>query len=155
MINNLSKDSCYNYMNKALNLAKLSGKDIPVGALIICNNEIIGCGYNQRENQNDATAHAEIVAIRQACEYMQSWRLTNSVIFSTLEPCPMCTEAIIQARIGKIYFGAYDYTLEVLNLTKNLFNSRRGYPIPEVIGGILEEECSQLLLEYFKNEVRV
>lgn len=142
-------------MSLALDLAKLGKLDIPVGSLIVYNNEIIGQGYNQREEFNDATNHAEIIAIRQASQYLKNWRLKDCVIFSTLEPCPMCTEAIIQARISKIYFGAYDYTLEVLNLTQNLFNSRRGYPIPEVIGGIMEEECGKLLLEYFKNEVRV
>ena len=98
------------YMNMALDLAKksLKSEDVPVGAVIVRNGEVIGKGYNRREKDNDPTAHAEIMAIKEAAEVVGSWHLEDCELYVTLEPCPMCTGAIINSRIKKVVFGAYE-----------------------------------------------
>ena len=131
------------FMLEAIDLAKQSGEDVPIACVLVKNNEIISKAHNQKELLNDVTAHAEILAIKQASELFENWRLEGCELYVTLEPCPMCATAIINSRISKVYFGAYDNMYgslgSVLDLRK-IFNSKL-----EVFGGIMEQECSDLL----------
>ena len=136
------------YMYEALNIAKNYGNDIPVGAVIVKDGEIISKAVNEREKKQDATLHAEISAIKKANKKFKSWRLNNCEMYVTLEPCPMCASAIIQARVSKVYFGAYDFLNGAFGSKsdmKKIMNSDIIYQ-----GGILEEECTQLLKNYFE-----
>ena len=139
------------YMTKALSLAKEAAKmgEVPVGAVIVKDGEIIATGINTRECEHSPLAHAEINAIKQASEQLRSWRLDGCTMYVTLEPCPMCMGAIINARIEKLVFGAFDLKAgacgSVVNLNKYPFNHH-----PEMIGGIMEDECSAILSDFFK-----
>jgi tRNA(adenine34) deaminase len=158
---NDSKDHKF-WMQLALVEARLSGEDVPVGCIIVSgagagagvgaeviDNEIIGRGHNERETTGDPTAHAEIVAIRQAAKALGTWRLAGVTLYTTLEPCPMCAEAIIQSRVSKVVFGAYDNVSGALGSKFNLFCAGRIYPIPEVLGGVEEQLCREILTNYF------
>lgn len=140
-------------MLKAIDLARKAQEtdDVPVGAIVVKNGEILGEGYNKREAEGDPTAHAEIVAIRQAAERLGSWRLDGCELYVTLEPCPMCTGAIINSRIETLVFGAYDKKAgsATNESVTNLFNLPYNH-IPTVYGGICEKECAELLTEFFK-----
>lgn len=125
--------------------------DVPVGCLVLKDGEVIGRGHNQREQNQDPTAHAELIAIRQAAEYVKSWRLSECMLVVTLEPCAMCAEAIIQSRVSTLVFGAYDQRAGACGSAFNLFVSGRSYPLPEIIGGIEEAECERLLADFFKS----
>ena len=138
----------HKFMLEALNIAKTSGKDIPIGAVIVKNGEIVASGINKRETNQIATGHAEIIAIETACKKLNSWRLNDCEIYVTLEPCPMCASAILQARISGIYFGAYDYLNGALGSKCDMRNIM-GINA-KVTGGILEQDCAKLLKEYFK-----
>lgn len=129
--------------------AAKKAKDIPVGAVIVHNGQLICASGNRKEILNDVTAHAEIVALREAAAISGTWRLSGTTIYTTLEPCPMCAEAILQARVAKVVFGAYDPLSGALGSAFNLYGQKRIYPVPEVVGGILESECSNLLKEFF------
>jgi len=126
-------------------------RDVPVGCLIVRDGEIIGSGHNQREENQDPTAHAELIAIRAAAKHLSSWRLSDCTLIVTLEPCAMCAEAIIQSRIPTLVFGAYDQRAGACGSAFNLFVAGRSYPLPEIVGGIEEEECQRLLAEFFKS----
>ncbi len=136
------------YIDIAIEEAKKSVQDIPIGAVIVKNDKVISAKHNNREKINSTTAHAEILAIEEANKKLNSWRLDDCDIYITLEPCPMCAWAIINARISNVYFGSYDSQygafLSALNLAK-LANSK-----VNVIGGIKEQECDKLLKEYFR-----
>lgn len=136
-------------MSIALQEASQSGDDVPVGCVIVLDSQIIGRGHNERESTGDPTAHAEIVAIRQAAKQSGSWRLSGATLYTTLEPCPMCAEAIIQSRLARVVFGAYDNVSGALGSKFNLFCAGRIYPIPEVLAGVEEERCRKTLVEYF------
>jgi tRNA(adenine34) deaminase len=125
--------------------------DVPVGSLILKDGEVIGRGHNQREESCDPTAHAELIALRAAAKRLESWRLTGCILIVTLEPCAMCAEAIIQSRISTLVFGAYDQRAGACGSAFNLFVGGRSYPLPEIIGGIEEEECERLLADFFKS----
>ena len=134
--------------------AKLAAKyrEIPVGAVIVKEGQIIAKAHNRKEIRGCANYHAEIVAIDKACKKLGDWRLTGCDIYVTLEPCPMCAGALINARIDNIYFGAYDPKSGCCGTLYNLpsdprFNHRAG-----VIGGIMEEECVALLRKFFKEQ---
>jgi tRNA(adenine34) deaminase len=135
-------------MLKAIEVAKNSDKDIPIGAIIVKNGEIIASAHNQREKDNITTSHAEILAIQRANEKLKNWRLNDCEMYVTLEPCPMCASAIIQARISKVYFGAYD-TLNGALESKCDMRKIMNYNNLEVFGGIKEEECTKILKDYF------
>ena len=138
------------FMSRALDLAREAGKldEVPVGAVVVWNGQIIGEGYNRRELSRNALAHAELEAIDMACRRYGSWRLFDCELYVTLEPCPMCTGAIINSRIKKVVFGAYDPKAvsmgSVLNLCDYPYNSK-----PEVEGGFMQEECAALLTDFF------
>jgi len=140
-------------MRLALEEAKLCRKDVPIGAVIVSpgHDEELAKSHNRKEEIKDPTDHAEIICIRRAAQLKGNWRLDDTVIYTTLEPCPMCAEAIIQARISKLVFGAYDSRSGAAGSVFNLFLPKRQYPNPEVIGGILEEECQLLLKDFFRN----
>ena len=143
------------YMNMALDLAKksLKSEDVPVGAVIVRNGEVIGKGYNRREKDNDPTAHAEIMAIKEAAEVVGSWHLEDCELYVTLEPCPMCTGAIINSRIKKVVFGAYEPKSGSCSCDSvaNLFTLGYNHT-PEVFGGICEKDCAKLITEFFKEK---
>lgn len=140
----------YFYMEQALEQARLSEEDVPVGAVIVQDGFIVAVGVNDRERTLDPTGHAEIVAIRKAAQKLNNWRLTGCQIYVTLEPCAMCAEALIQARVSTIVFGAYDPRSGACGSLFNLFIEGRPYPKPEIIGGIMEAECKQLLTDFFR-----
>ena len=139
------------FMREALRLAKTAADmgEVPVGAVIVRNGEIIATGINRREICKNALCHAEIEAINNACEKLGGWRLPGCEIYVTLEPCPMCAGAIINSRIEKVYFGAYDKKAGSVRSLVRLFDLPYNH-IPEVMGGILEEECAAVLSEFFK-----
>jgi tRNA(adenine34) deaminase len=138
-------------MQAALKLAKEAFDDgeVPVGAVIVQNGKIIATGRNRREKKKNALMHAEIDAINNACKTLGGWRLWNCEIYVTLEPCPMCAGAIMNAHIPKVYFGAYDFKNGSCKTIINLFEMPYNFK-PECEGGIMQEECSQLLKDFFK-----
>lgn len=139
-------------MEAALSLAKEAAKDneVPVGAVVVKDGEIVSTGRNRREKEKNALCHAEIEAINSACKILGGWRLWQCELFVTLEPCPMCSGAIINSRIKKVTFGAYDKKAGCLGSVMNLFDFPFNHK-PEIIGGFMEEECAEILSEFFKN----
>lgn len=136
------------FMQEAINIAKNSEKDLPIGAVLVKNGEIISKARNEKELRKDVTAHAEMLVIQEAQEILGTTILSDCELYVTLEPCPMCSWAILNSRISKVFFGAYDTIYGALGSATNLrkfLNSKT-----EVIGGIKEEECSTLLKNYFK-----
>lgn len=140
------------FMKRAIELAKLAALqgEVPVGAVVVKNGEIIGEGYNKRELGKNALYHAETEAIDNACKTLRGWRLWQCDLYVTLEPCPMCTGAIINSRIKRVVFGAYDKKAGSCGSVINLFDLPYNHK-PLLIGGFLEEECSKLLTDFFKN----
>lgn len=147
------EDRHVKFMKAALEeaLAAQSRDEVPIGAVLVLDGEIIARGSNTRESEQDATGHAEIAAIREACRVLGSWRLYGCDLYVTLEPCLMCAGAIIQARIGHVYFGAFDPKSGMAGSISDVFslpsNHRTG-----VTGGILEEECGILLRNFFERK---
>ena len=139
------------FMQQAITLAKTTKQDVPIAAIIVKDNKIIAKAVNEREKKRNATLHAEIVAINEASKVLNNWHLDNCEIYVTLEPCPMCASAILQARIKKIYFGAYDYLYGAFG-TKCDMRKIMNYSA-NVKGGILEQECTKILKDYFE-EIR-
>ena len=124
--------------------------EIPVGAVIVRGMEVIATGHNLRETKRNALCHAEISAIHEACGKVGDWRLSGCDIYVTLEPCLMCTGAIINARLRRVYFGAYDPQLGCLVKGRDLFQEYGLQSPIEVYGGIREEDCKNLLQEFFQ-----
>ena len=140
------------YMEHAILEAEksLSKSEVPVGAVIVINNEIIGRGHNQSISKNDPTLHAEIVAVRDAATNIRNYRLNGAQIYTTLEPCAMCYGAIVHARISRLVFGAYDPKTGVCGSSSNLYEQACFNHSPQITGGVLEEECSLILKDFFK-----
>lgn len=138
-------------MTRAIELAKEAAAEgeIPVGAVIAKNGEIIAEGRNRRETQKTALGHAEIEAIHRACEKLNSWRLSGCTLYVTLEPCPMCAGAIINARLDKVVYGAYDLKAGSVSSVTDLFNRKYNHR-PEVQEGFMENECKCLMTDFFK-----
>ena len=140
------------YMREAIKCAReaFSCGEIPVGCVIVNGGgEIIGRGRNRREELHDATRHAEIEAIEAACRAIGDWRLSDCTLFVTLEPCPMCAGAIINARIPAVVFGAKESSSGSCGSVINLFEERYGHR-PAIYGGVCADECSALLRDFFK-----
>lgn len=141
------------FMERALELARLAGDEgeVPVGAVVVkkTTGEIVGEGRNRREGAKNALAHAELIAIDEACKRLGGWRLPECAIYVTLEPCPMCCGAMINSRINNVYFGAYDFKSGSAVSVQKMFEYPYNYK-PEVIGGVMEEECSALLTDFFR-----
>ncbi len=140
------------FMREALRLAKeaASEGEAPIGAVIVRDGKIVGTGRNRREKDKNALGHAEIEAIDNACKALGGWRLIGCTMYVTLEPCPMCAGAIINSRIERVVFGAYDKKAGSCGSVTNLFELPYNHK-PELVGGVLEEECSFALTEFFKN----
>ncbi len=140
------------FMKEAIELAKISADEleVPVGAVVVLNGEIVGRGRNRREKEKNALCHAEIEAINDACKRLGGWRLWQCEMYVTLEPCPMCAGAVINSRIKKVTFGAYDKKAGSFGSVVD-FNSLPYNHKPEIVGGVDEEECSSLLTDFFKN----
>lgn len=139
-----------NWMTKALAIAQHAlPDDVPIGCLIVRNNTIIGTGFNTREQDNDPTGHAEINALRQAAAHLNSWRLNDCTLYVTLEPCPMCASAILQARVPMIVFGASDPIMGALG---SKYALQTDTPQISVTSGVLESECSHTLKAFFKTK---
>ena len=142
-------------MNAALDLARqaMTTGDVPVGAVVInAAGEIVGKGNNLRESDNDPTAHAEIVAIREAAVIAESWRLDGHTLIVTLEPCAMCAGAIAQSRIKKVIFGAWDEKAGAVGSVWDILRDPRSPHKVEVVSGVLEEECAGILKEFFQQQ---
>lgn len=143
------------FLEEALLEAEKAAKagEVPVGAVVVKDGKIIGRAHNKTEETHDPTAHAEILAIKEAAKDLDSWRLDDCDLYVTLEPCPMCAGAIINSRIKRVYFGAYDTrggaasNESVVNLFNLPFNST-----PETYGGVCEKECAKLLTDFFKKQ---
>ena len=135
----------------ALEMAKEAYDDgeVPVGAVITRCGEVVATGRNRREKEKNALLHAEIDAINNACKKLEGWRLWNCEIFVTLEPCPMCAGAILNAHIPQVYFGAYDFKNGACGTITNLFEMPFNFK-PSYTGGIMEQECADLLKSFFK-----
>ncbi len=140
------------FMEKAIELAKLSAKEgeVPVGAVIVKDDEIVSTGRNRREHGKNALYHAEIEAINNACKTLGGWRLWQCEMYVTLEPCPMCAGAIINARIKKLVYGAHDLKNGSCGSVINLFNLPYNHS-PVLVSGVMEEECGAILSDFFKN----
>lgn len=140
------------YMQIALEEAKKAGNkgEVPIGAIIVHNGEIIGRAANLRETTQNAVTHAELMAIQQACEKMGSWRLEETTLYVTLEPCPMCAGAILQSRIPRVVYGARDIKAGCVDSLYRLLNDSRFNHECEVTEGILAHECGEILSDFFK-----
>ena len=142
-------------MQAALSLAKVAADngDVPVGAIVVNEaGEILGTGQNLREQSNDPTAHAEVIAIRQAAEKIGSWRLDDLTIVVTLEPCAMCAGAIAQSRIKRLVFGAWDEKAGAVGSVMDVIRDPRTLIKVEVVSGIMEKECSEGLSNFFNTK---
>ena len=142
------------WIKKAIRLAEkaFSEGEVPVGAIVVKDNKIIGRGYNQRESLNDPTAHAEIIAITAASNTINDWRLNGCSIYVTKEPCPMCAGAIINSRLKHLIFGAYDDKKGCCGSLYQLCGDKRLDSITSVKGGVLADECSMILKEFFSSK---
>ncbi|HHX01868.1 MAG TPA: tRNA adenosine(34) deaminase TadA [Firmicutes bacterium] len=141
------------FMEQAIIEAKkaLEYDEVPVGAVIVLGDEIVGRGFNQREMLADPTAHAEMIAIREAARHLGSWRLTNTRLYVTLEPCPMCAGAIVNARIHTLIYGVIDPKAGAVSSLMNLVQDPRLNHRVEVIEGICGETCGKLLKDFFSS----
>lgn len=140
------------YMQQAIQLAQQAATEdeVPVGAIVVHGGRVIGGAWNQREQLKDPTAHAEMVAITQAANALGSWRLIDCTLYVTLEPCPMCAGAILQARIPRLVYGAWDPKAGAVDSLFRLLNDPRLNHQTEVRGGLMSEECGRILTDFFE-----
>ena len=142
-----------NFMKEALKEARkaYNKKEVPVGAVIVKDGQVIARAHNLKESKNDTTKHAEIMAIQKASKKLMSWRLTGCEMYVTLEPCSMCAGALIQSRIDKVYIGAMDYKTGACGSVLNLLEDYKFNHKVEVETGILKNECEKILQDFFKD----
>ena len=141
------------YMSEAIKEARLAAEidEVPVGAVVVRDGEIIARAHNLRETEKNALCHAETMAVDAACKALGGWRLPRCTLYVTLEPCPMCAGAIVNSRIERVVFGAYDKRAGAFGSVLDL----NAYPLnhkPEIVGGVMEEECVELLQTFFKKK---
>ena len=143
-------------MNLALREAEraLDHDDVPIGAVVVHDGEVIGAGHNERELREDPTAHAEVLALREAAAKLGSWRVLDSVLYVTLEPCAMCAGAIVLARVPRVVYAATDPKAGAAGSIMDLLDHPRLNHRPEVAGGLLAEEASALIVEFFRTRRR-
>lgn len=139
------------YMKAALKCAQkaFDEGEVPIGAVVVLDGKIIARGHNRRTKRQMATAHAEIEAIEKACKKLNSWRIPDCELYVTLEPCPMCMGAVLNSRIKKVYFGAYED--KGRSLTEQIANANLLNHVAEVEGGVMEEECKKILSDFFSS----
>ncbi|GIN93476.1 tRNA adenosine(34) deaminase TadA [Siminovitchia terrae] len=141
------------YMRLAIAEAKKAEEmqEVPIGAVVVLNDEVVAAAHNRRETDQNAVAHAELLAIEEACEKLGTWRLEEAELFVTLEPCPMCSGAIILSRVKKVVYGASDPKAGCAGTLMNLLTDERFNHQSEVINGVLGEECGRLLSDFFRS----
>ena len=152
----LTKEQKEKYMHLAFEQAKKAEEqgEVPIGAVVVDKDgNVIGEGYNKRELDEDATQHAEMIAIRQACKNLNSWRLVDCSLFITLEPCPMCSGAIINSRLAEVYYGAFDPKAGAAGSVIDLFKVEKFNHHPKIYGGLFRDQASQMLKDFFR-EIR-
>lgn len=150
----LSKEDKEKFMKLAFAEAKKAEEqgEVPIGAIVVGpEGKVIGEGYNRRELDEDSTQHAEMMAIRQACQNLGSWRLIDCSLFVTLEPCPMCAGAIINSRIKDVYYGAFDPKAGAAGSVVDLFKVEKFNHHPQVYGGLYQPQAAQMLKDFFRN----
>ena len=142
------------YMLEALKEAELAAKEdeVPIGCVIVRNNQIISRAHNQRDKSNNPLGHAETLAIKKASEVLNDWQLVDTELYVTIEPCLMCAGAIIQSRIAKVVYGAPDLKGGAFGSSLNVLDAKNINHRPEVIGGVLEQECTSIIKNYFKSK---
>lgn len=140
------------WMRLALDEARTAfeQEEVPVGAVIVCGESVIGTGFNQRETLNDPTAHAEMIAITQAAETLGSWRLLDCTLYVTLEPCPMCAGAIVQSRMPRVVYGTTDLKGGACHTLYQITDDDRLNHKATVLGGVMQEDCRAILQEFFR-----
>lgn len=140
------------WMMEALKEAEKAAEigEVPIGAILVRGDEIVGRGYNRREIDKDPTAHAEMIAIRDASNQLGGWRLLGTTLYVTLEPCPMCAGAIVQARVERVVYGARDPKAGCAGTLMNLLQEERFNHQVEHVSGILADECGQILTNFFR-----
>ena len=139
-------------MGLALAEARLAAEEgeVPIGAVLVQNGAVISRAHNRRENDKDATAHAEMLVIRDACQKLGRWRLSGTTLYVTIEPCPMCVGAMIHARIARVVFGAFDPKTGAAGSAFDLLTDQRHNHRVSVSGGVLSEECAETLRAFFR-----
>ena len=142
------------YMLEALKEAELAAQEdeVPIGCVIVKDNQIIARTHNQRDKSNNPLGHAETLAIKKASEALNDWQLVGTELYVTIEPCLMCAGAIIQSRIGKVIYGAPDLKGGAFGSSLNVLDAKNINHRPEVISGILEKECTEIIKSYFKSK---
>ncbi len=150
----MGNESDENYMKLAIEQAQIAEEngDVPIGAIIVFENQIIGKAYNQREQLNDPTAHAEIIALTQAAAFLESWRLHGCTIYVTLEPCPMCAGALVLARMDRLVYGCDDPKTGACGSLYDIVRDKRLNHRLAVTTGVLADECGQLLRNFFEKK---
>lgn len=145
------KDDVY-FMKQALKRAKIAARygEVPIGAIVVKDGNIISSGRNMREATKNATHHAELIAIKRACKKLDAWRLLDCTLYVTMEPCPMCAGAIVNSRIKRVVFGCYDKKAGAYGSVFDLHQFPLNHKY-EVLGGVLENECAGILSEFFQN----
>lgn len=140
-------------MQEAISEALKAGQigEVPIGAVIVVDDQIVSRAHNLRESEQRSIAHAELLAIDEACKTIGSWRLEDAVLYVTLEPCPMCAGAIVLSRVKKVVFGAYDPKGGCAGTLMNLLDDERFNHQSEVVGGVLENQCGELLSQFFRD----
>ena len=142
------------YMLEALKEAELAAQEdeVPIGCVIVRDNQIIARAHNQRDKSNNPLGHAETLAIKKASEVLNDWQLVGTELYVTIEPCLMCAGAIIQSRIGKVIYGAPDLKGGAFGSSLNVLDAKNINHRPEVVGGILGKECTEIIKSYFKSK---
>lgn len=140
------------YMGLALTEARKAFAlgEVPIGAVLVMDNQVVSAAHNMRESWHDATAHAEVIAIRDACQQLNRWRLTGATLYVTIEPCPMCAGALVMSRIDKLVYGSPDYKAGAVESLFNIVQHPALNHWLEVIAGVRADECSGIMKEFFR-----
>ncbi len=140
------------YMGWAITQAKQAGAtgEVPIGAVVVMDDEVISCAHNHRETWRDATAHAEVIAIREACNKLGCWRLTGATLYVTIEPCPMCAGALVMSRIERLVYGSADVKAGAVESLFNIVQNKSLNHQLSVTAGVRADECSALMKNFFK-----
>ncbi len=148
----MSSHSDKQFMQLAIEQAQLAEREgeVPVGAILVKDGQVIASAYNQSISQHDASAHAEINLLRKAGKLLENYRLTDTTLYVTLEPCPMCAGALLHSRVKRIVFGAFDPKAGAAGSVLNLFDSQAAYHYAEIEGGVCEADCREQLQAFFK-----